>query len=151
MSGGHSDGCLELPCAGYGAPDRSCHAEGRHLRAHCSRADYPGQPSTACPLPAIYDGHSFVLVSRTPVSDSLLRNKCTGLLSKQGKKADYCSTFWRSTDWDALQWSAVMAFKISKRGVVQVHMAGGQPAQSLSGMLQGVMPMILQMQQQLLG
>lgn len=92
----------------------------------------------------------------TPLSSSAERLSqipfCgTGLLSKQGKKADYCSTFWRSTDWDALQWSAVMAFKISKRGVVQVHMAGGQPAQSLSGMLQGVMPMILQMQQQLLG
>lgn len=34
---------------------------------------------------------------------------------------------------------------------MQVHMAGGRPAQSLSGVLQGVMPMILQMQQQLLG
>ena len=30
-------------------------------------------------------------------------------------------------------------------------MAGARPAQSLSGVLQGVMPMILQMQQQLLG
>ena len=35
--------------------------------------------------------------------------------------------------------------------VVQVHVAGERPTQSLSGVLQGVMPMILQMQQQLLG
>ena len=39
-----------------------------------------------------------------------------------------------------------------KKGVrVQVHTAGVQSKQSIIGALQGVMPMIVEMQQQLLG